>query len=165
MTNDEVQKHLLAETKSPTQAFEYAIRREKGLEKQLQIRKQGSSPSSSQQIGIKTEPVGFIQKRGESYRNNRRGNRGQGQSQRGNSQRQGNDRKQSCFKCGNPFGPGHLQQCPDKDKICNKCTKMGHYAKLCNSSNVKAIMEEQTIQDTDIAVYVDYLQAGDVVPG
>ena len=32
MTNDEVQKDLLAETKSPAQAFEYAIRREKGLE-------------------------------------------------------------------------------------------------------------------------------------
>ena len=47
MTNDEVQKDLLAETKTPTQAFEYAIRREKGLENQLQIRKQGSTTFSS----------------------------------------------------------------------------------------------------------------------
>ena len=77
MTNDEVQNDLLAETKSPTQAFEYEIRREKGLENQLQIRKQGSTTFSSQQTGIKSEPVGFIQKRGgDSYRNNRRWNRG-----------------------------------------------------------------------------------------
>ena len=54
MTNDEVQKDLLAETKTPAQAFKYAIRRENGLENQLQIRKQGSSTSSSQQIGKKT---------------------------------------------------------------------------------------------------------------
>ena len=170
MTNDEVQKDLLAETKSTTQAFEYAIRREKSLENQLQIRKQGSTTFSSQQTGIKSEPVGFIQKRGgDSYRNNRRGNRGRGQPQRGTSQRQGSDRMQSCFKCGNPFGPGHLQQCPAKDKICNKCTKRGHYARLCSSSNVNAISEEQDpeiiLQDTDISAYVDYLQAGDVVSG
>ena len=42
MTNDEVQKDLLAETKTPAQAFKYAIRKENGLENQLQIRKQGS---------------------------------------------------------------------------------------------------------------------------
>ena len=124
MTNDEVQKDLMAETKTPDQAFEYAIRREKSLENQLQIRKLGSSAISSQQTGIKSEPVGFIQ-RGDSYRNNRQGNnRGRGQPQRGNLQRQDRDRKQSCFKCGNLFGPGHLQQCPAKDKICNKFTKI-----------------------------------------
>ena len=124
MTNDEVQKDLLAETKTPEQAFEYAIRREKGLENQLQIRKQGTSTSSSQQMGIKTEPVAIFQKRRDQNRNNRRGNRGRLQSQRDNIQRQGNDQKQSCYKCGNPFGPGHLQQCPAKDKICNKMHQM-----------------------------------------
>ena len=45
----------------PAQAFEYAIRREKGLKNQLQIRKQGSSTFSSKQTGRKSEPVGFIQ--------------------------------------------------------------------------------------------------------
>ena len=44
-----------------------------------------------------------------------------------------------------------------------------NYPRLCNSSNVYAITEkqdpDQTIQDTDIAAYVDYLQAGDVVTG
>ena len=73
MTNDEVQKDLLAETKTPDQAFEYAIRREKSLENQLQIRKQGSSAVSSQQTGIKSEPVGFIQRRGGDYNRHNRG--------------------------------------------------------------------------------------------
>ena len=63
MSNVEVQKDLLAETKTQEQALDYAIRREKGLEHQLVIRKQGS-PRSTQVFIMKTEPVGFIQKRG-----------------------------------------------------------------------------------------------------
>ena len=78
-------------------------------------------------------------------------------------------KKQQCFKCGNPFGPGHLQKCPAKDKICNKCTKRGHYARLCKSSEVNAIQEDQTAeqisQDKDVAAYVNYIQAGDLIPG
>ena len=68
MSNDEVQKNLLAETKTPEQALDYVVRREKGLENQLVIRKQGS-PISTQVSNVKSEPVGFIQKRGNN--NNR----------------------------------------------------------------------------------------------
>ena len=46
MSNDEVQKDLLAETKTPDQALQYAIRREKGFENQLLIRKQVSVPTT-----------------------------------------------------------------------------------------------------------------------
>ena len=46
MSNDEVQKDLLAETKMPAQALECAIRRAKGLDNQLRIRKQDSAPSN-----------------------------------------------------------------------------------------------------------------------
>ena len=63
MSNVEVQKDLLAETKIPEQALDYAIRREKYLEHQLAIQKQGSQ-RSTQVYNMKTEPVGFIQKRG-----------------------------------------------------------------------------------------------------
>ena len=45
MSNDEDQKDLLAETKSSKQALDYAVRREKGLENQVHIRKQGTSNS------------------------------------------------------------------------------------------------------------------------
>ena len=68
MSNDESQKDLWAETKTPEQALDYAIRREKGLENQLIIRKQGS-PLSTQVSNVKSELVDFIQKRGNT--NNR----------------------------------------------------------------------------------------------
>ena len=62
-----------------------------------------------------------------------------------------------------------MRQCPVKDKICNKCTKRGHYARLCKSSNVNAIQDNQTsdqiAQDTDVAAYVNYMQAGNLIPG
>ena len=66
-----------------------------------------------------------------------------------------------CVKSGNP-------QWPAKDKIYNRCPKRGHYAKPCKSSEDNAIQEdqspEQTIQDTDMATNVGYLQAGAVIP-
>ena len=161
---------LVAETKTPAQALEYAIRRKKSLENQLLIQKQGLV-IISQMTTIKTEPVGFIQRKGNI--NNRyptRGWRGrQLQQQRGNLQRQSTEQKQQYFKCGNPFGPGHLQQCHARDKICNKCTKRCHYARLSKSSDVNAIEDDQTswlsLQDTDVAAYVNYLQAGNLIPG
>ena len=88
MKNDVVRKDLLAETKTPKQAFKNAIRREKGPENQLQIRKQVTSASSSLQ---ESEPVGFIQRKGNQNRNNQRVNCGSKQSQRGKYQRQGAD--------------------------------------------------------------------------
>ena len=65
--------------------------------------------------------------------------------------------------------PDIFNNARQKIKSAKKCTKRGHYARLCNSSNVNAISEEQdpelNLQDTYITAYVDYLQAGDVVPG
>ena len=72
MTNDEVQKDLLAETKTPDQALNYAIRRERGLENQVHIRKQGSSHSHTGVPNIKSEPMNFVQRRG-GYKSQSRG--------------------------------------------------------------------------------------------
>ena len=62
-----------------------------------------------------------------------------------------------------------MAQCPARDKICDKCTKRGHFAKLCKSSGVNVIQEnipqQQDLQETDITAYVNYLQAGDIIPG
>ena len=64
---------------------------------------------------------------------------------------------------------GHLQKCPARDIICNKCNERGHYARLCKSSDVNAIHDEQTVEsfseDTDVAAYVNYMQAGDLILG
>ena len=43
MSNDEVQKDLLAETKTPAQALDYAVKSEKGLENKVHIRNKGNS--------------------------------------------------------------------------------------------------------------------------
>ena len=94
MSNNEVQIDLLAETKTSDQALEYAIRREKGLENQLLIRKQGSVPTT-QITTMKTEPVGLIDKRGNN--NNRYSSRGgrnrQSHQQRGNLHQQSTEKK------------------------------------------------------------------------
>ena len=64
MSKDEVQKDLLAETKSPEKALDYAVRREKGLENQIQIRKQRASGIQNEITNVKMEPVSFVQKKG-----------------------------------------------------------------------------------------------------
>ena len=94
MSNDEVQKDLLAETKTPEQALDYVIRREKGLENQILIPKQGLAPNTPITT-VNSEPVGFIAKRNNNN-NNRYSSRGgrqrqQPQQQRGYAQRQPTD--------------------------------------------------------------------------
>ena len=152
MSYDKVQKDLLARTKTPVQAFEYAIRRQKGLIKQFLIRDNDIPGPSNQLTNVKSEPVGFIQKRGNT---NIRYSQRQQQQQR-NYERHFTDQKHQGLECRKLFGPGHLQQCPAKDKICKKkCTKRGYYAQLSKSSHVNVIQEnqnpEQPIQDTDMA--------------
>ena len=62
----------------------------------------------------------------------------------------------------------HLALYPARDKICDKCTKRRHFAKLSGSSEVNAIQEnvpkQQDLQETDMAAYVNYVQAGDIIP-
>ena len=167
MSNDELQKDLLAETKTPEQALDYAVRREKGLENQVHIRKQGVSNSHTGFSNIKSEPVNFVQRRG-GYKSQPRGGRSRG----GTTSRNNTDKsvqKKDCFNCGNAFSANHLAQGPARDKICNKGTKRGNFARLCKSSELNAIQEDipqqQDIQDTDMTAYVNYLQAGVIIPG
>ena len=159
MTNDEVQTDLLAETKTPDQALDYAVRREKGLVNQSHIRKQGSFNRHTGFPNIESEPVNFVQRRG-GYKSQPRDGRSRG----GITSRNISDRSaqnKNCFKCGNTFSANHLAQCPARDKICNKCTKRGQFAKLCKSSGVNIIQEnitqQQDLQETDMNAYVDYL--------
>ena len=48
IVNNEVQKVFLAETETPEQPFEFAIRREKGRDNHIQIRKQLARGLSNQ---------------------------------------------------------------------------------------------------------------------
>ena len=147
--------------------MDYAVRREKGLENQVHVRKQGTSNSHTGFSNIKSEPVNFVQRRG-GYKSQQRGERSRGRTMSWNNPDKSGQKK-DCFKCGNTFSANHLAQCPARDKVCNKCTKRGHFARLCKSSEVNAIQEDSTqqqdLQDTDMTAYVNYLQAGDVIPG
>ena len=40
--------------------------------------------------------------------------------------------KQKCFFCGNDRHPRN--KCPAKDSVCNKCTKIGHWVRVCRST-------------------------------
>ena len=62
MSNDEVQRYLLAETKSPEQALHWAVRRKEDLENQIHIRKQGTSGIQKGSRNIKSNPLNFAQK-------------------------------------------------------------------------------------------------------
>ena len=44
----------------------------------------------------------------------------------------------------------HLQSCPAKDKICSKCAKRGHFAKVCRSTNVNYLGTRQDEQQEEI---------------
>ena len=144
-----------------------AVRREKGLENQVHIRKQGSYNSHTGFSNIKSEPLNFVQRRG-GYKSQPRGGRSrEGTTPRNNTDKSGQNK--DCFRCGNSFSANHLAKCPARDKICNKCTKRGHFARPCRSTQVKAIQEDipqqQDLQETDMTAYVNYLEAGDIIPG
>ena len=57
--------------------------------------------------------------------------------------------KKQCFKCGNQFGQNHLQSCPAKDKICSKCAKRGHFAKVCRSGNVNYLGDRNNEEEQE----------------
>ena len=142
------------------------MRREKGLESQVHIRKQGTSNSHTGSTNIKSEPVNFVQRRG-GYKSQPRGGRSRGMTSRNRNDRSAQNK--DCFKCENAFSANHLAQSPARDKICNKCTKRGHFAKPCKSSEVNAIQknvpQQQDLQEIYMTAYVNYLQAGDIIPG
>ena len=57
MHNEKIAKELLAETKTPQEAYEYAIRREKGIEHSRQMK---TNPFGNQNATTKQEPVHYI---------------------------------------------------------------------------------------------------------
>ena len=100
MANVENQKGLLAETKSPERALDYAVRREKGLENQINVRKQGTTGNQSGFPSLKSEPVNFVQKKRGGYKSQPQGGRSRGgMTSRNNADRPSQNK--TCFKCVN----------------------------------------------------------------
>ena len=158
MNNDKIAEELLARTRSPQDAYEYAIRREKGIEhsKTMKI-----NPFSGQQITTKQEPVNYINTRGRAnYSNSQNTQRGRGargkpfqrglQSNRGQQRAANTGNQKQCYKCGNQYNQNHLQTCPAKDKICAKCAKRGHFAKVCRSTQVNYLEDTHVDQNEEL---------------
>ena len=49
--------------------------------------------------------------------------------------------QKSCFKCGRSW-PHRNGECPAKGKICTKCGKPNHFAKVCKSFNINVVNYE-----------------------
>ena len=143
MQNEKIAEELLAQTRSPQDAYEYSIRREKGMEHSRTMK---TNRFSNQVTATKQEPVHCINTRGRSnFSNNQISQRGRGkfrgrvyprgqQYAKGQSQQQRNqysNTQKQCYKCGNQFGQNHLQSCYAKDKFCSKSAKRGPFAKVC----------------------------------
>ena len=161
MNNEKIAEELLAQTRTPQDAYEYAIRREKGIEHSRTMK---TNPFENQIATTKQEPIHYINTRGRgNFTNNHVPQRGRGnfrgrtyprgqQNARGQSQQQRNQypsTQKQCYKCGNQFGQNHLQSCPANDKICSKCAKRGHFGKACCSVNVNYLGDCNNEEDQD----------------
>ena len=136
---------LLAQTWSPQDAYEYAIRREKGIEHSRTMK---INPIGGQTTTTKQEAVHYINTRGRyNYSKNQNSQRRQGgfrslpytrgtQNTRGQQQNTNVNTQKQCYKCRNEYGQNLFQSCPQKDKICSKCAKRIHFVKVCRSKNV-----------------------------
>ena len=119
---------MLAETRSLQDAYEYAIRRDKGLEHSKAMKTKPSGVPATPNRTLKQESIGYVQPCGRDgnlpngYQNNQRGRgklRGRNNFPRGSynlrgQQHQQMGRNKPCYKCGRKFGPNHLQFCRAK---------------------------------------------------
>ena len=86
--------------------------------------------------------------------NNRRNFGGARQSDRGGPGNRGPHRGQSCNPggvsicryCGGPFPHPKHTPCPAKGKVCHLCSKVGHFSRVCKSSNRKV---RHVVRETD----------------
>ena len=106
---------LLSEVRTPQQVLNYAINRERGQANQQEILRANSTSTCNQ--------VTYI-------RQNRRPQAILPTPQSG--------KIEPCWKCGKPFTPNHLQNCPARNTTSKICKKQGHFSSMC-----KALMPQR----------------------
>ena len=134
MNNLELQRKFLRKTWDAAAVLEEALAWQRGVADQGSLTKLGKSKltgntlmSSTMDAGenvakeanagpvIKMEPISAIQRPQ-------------------NSERRGANT--NCRNCGNQFGSMHMQRCPAPGKVCQRCGKSDHFARVCRSSGV-----------------------------
>ena len=110
MNNTAIQMDLLSEVRPPQQVLNYAINRERRQANQKEILRTNSTSTYNQVTHI---------------RQNRRTQAILPTPQSG--------KIEPCWKCGNPFTPNHLQNCPARNTICKICKKQGHFSSMCKA--------------------------------
>ena len=119
---------LFSEDRDPLETLHYAITRERGQENQQRISSthaqnpQGSGINLIQRTHQKTTRRSILRTP------------------------PNNNKIRDCWKCGYVFIKGHLDNCPAKNRICNICKKIGHYAKVCRSEMPPKRSETQNTQ-------------------
>ena len=128
MSNPQIQMDLLSEDRDPLETLNYAITREIGQENQQRI-------SNTHLLNPNGSGINLIQRQ---------------QTQRRSilPTPPNNNKIPDCWKCGNKFIKGHLDNCPAKYVVGNICKKVGHYAKLCRSEIPPRRVEIQNTQKT-----------------
>ena len=71
----------------------------------------------------------------------------------------GNESKKKCYRCGNPFHQNHMKRCTALNAKCASCSKVGHFAKVCQRKDVKsaAVEPEEEQSDDDDEVHDTYV--------
>ena len=110
MNNTAIQMELLSEVKTPAQALNYALARERGQQNQKEILRGNNSnwnTTVAHMSARKTKPAILPTPNTKQY--------------------------QQCWRCGGSFTPNHNNNCPAKMSQRNICKKPGHFAKMCRS--------------------------------
>ena len=124
MSNTDIQRELLMETRTPLQVLQLALNRERGQENQKAINTQLNRGTP-----IPLNQISYIQ------RNQTPSQTPLPRITTWNPKPQRNDTPANqCRRCGLQFIPEHLQVCPPKRVQCNLCKKVGHYSNVCRSA-------------------------------
>ena len=127
MTNTDIQRELLMETRTAYQVLQFAGNRERGQENQKAINTQlNRNPLNTFEQISNIMPSQRSQAYNPRHRVPAR-----------NSQPQRNfNTPNTCRRCGLQFTREHLLICPVKKVQCNLCKKIGHYSKVCRSAKL-----------------------------